>query len=62
MKQLLFPLDGKPCERDCPDRYGDRPEGGCMLTTAQEQGAKIIDLGGGGVGLMFLPGGASDGC
>ena len=28
MKQLICPLDNRPCERDCPDRYKDRPEGG----------------------------------
>lgn len=31
-----------------------------MLTTAQEQGARIIDFGGGNVGMMFLPGGGTD--
>ena len=36
MKQLLCPVDGKPCERDCPDRYRDRPAGGCFLTTFLE--------------------------
>ncbi len=46
MEQLICPLDGKPCEKDCPDRYIDHPSGGCFLTTAQEMGAKIIDLGG----------------
>lgn len=61
MKQLICPLDGKPCEADCPDRYQDRPEGGCMLTTAQELGAKILDFGGGNVGMMFLPGGSTSG-
>lgn len=61
MRQLICPLDGKPCARDCPDRYRDAPEGGCFLTTAQEQGANIIDFGGGNVGMMFLPGGNADG-
>ena len=53
MEQLICPLDGSPCEKDCLDRYIDRP--GCVLTTAQELGAKIIDLGGGDVGMMFTP-------
>ena len=53
MKNLVCPLDGSPCEKDCPDRYIDRP--GCVLTTAQELGATIIDLGGGDVGMMFTP-------
>ena len=56
MEQLTCPLDGKPCERDCPDRYHDRPEGGCMLTTAQELGAKILDFCGGSGGMMVAPG------
>lgn len=56
MKELLCPLDGEPCERDCPDRYHGRPEGGYMLTTARELGAKILDFGGGNVGMMFTPG------
>lgn len=61
MKQVICPLDRKPCSRDCPDRYQDQPEGGCMLTTPQEPGAQIIDLGGGDVGMMFLPGGSANG-
>ena len=36
MKQLICPIGKKPCDRDCPDRYPDQPEGGCRLTTAQE--------------------------
>lgn len=55
MKQLICPLDGQPCEADCPDRYHDQPEGGCHLTTAQELGAQIINFGGGNVGMLFLP-------
>lgn len=56
MKQLICPLDGKPCEADCPDRYRDEPEGDCMLTTAQELGGKILDFGGGSIGMMFTHG------
>lgn len=25
MKQRICPLDGKPCEKKCPDRYKDDP-------------------------------------
>lgn len=57
MKDIICPLDGKPCEKDCPDRYIDHPGGGCFLTTAQGMGAKLIDLGGGDVGMMFTPNG-----
>lgn len=55
MQIKICPLDGKPCEPDCPDRYRDEPEGGCILTTAQELGAKIIDLGGGKAGILISP-------
>lgn len=55
MNQLTCPLDGKPCEQDCPDRYIDQPEGGCYLTTAQELGATILDFGGGTVGMLYTP-------
>jgi len=56
MKQIICPLDSRPCELDCPDRYKDAPEGGCFLTTAQEFGATILSLGGNDVGLLFMPG------
>lgn len=41
---IICPLDNRPCERDCPDRYTDRPEGGCLITTAFEQGCSLITL------------------
>ena len=44
MRQVICPLDGKPCEQDCPDRYIDQPEGGCILTTAEELGAQVVVL------------------
>lgn len=53
MEQLICPLDGNPCEKDCPDRYVDRP--GCVLTTAQEMGAKFLNFGGGNIGMIFTP-------
>lgn len=55
MKQRICPLDGKPCEQDCPDRYRDEPAGGCTLTTAVELGAKLINLGDGDIGILFTP-------
>lgn len=60
MDQLICPLDGSPCERDRPDRYVDQPEGGCILTTAQELGARIIHLGGGNVGMLYTPEGGEN--
>ena len=54
MKDVICPLDGQPCEKDCPDRYTDYPGGGCVLTTVQELGMKIIDLGHGNIGMMFI--------
>ena len=44
MRQVICPLDGKPCEQECPDRYIDQPEGGCILTTAMELGCSVISL------------------
>ena len=35
---VICPLDGLPCEKGCPDRYKDRPEGGCLLTTSLAAG------------------------
>lgn len=56
-KEIICPLDNKPCEKDCPDRYVDQPKGGCFLTTALELGnASIVDLGNGKVGVLFTPG------
>ena len=52
---IICPLDGKPCETNCPDRYKDHPGGGCILTTAQELGAQIINLGGGTSVIAFSP-------
>ncbi len=59
MKQLICPLDGNPCEADCPDRCVGQPEGGCILTTAQELGAQIIHLGGDCIGMVFRPKGGA---
>lgn len=56
MNHIICPLDNLPCERDCPDRYKDEPGGGCMLTTAAELGATILDFGNGSVGMLFTPG------
>ena len=53
MKNVTCPLDNRPCERDCPDRYTDRPEGRCILTTALEQGSALVDLGGNDVAIVF---------
>lgn len=44
MNNVICPLDGKPCEKDCPDRYVDAPGGGCILTTAWEQGITVVIL------------------
>lgn len=55
MKQVKCPLDGFPCQKDCPDRYTDMPEGGCILTTMQEQGGKVIGFVGDNAMIMFSP-------
>lgn len=42
MEEIVCPLDNKPCEKDCPDRYKDVPEGGCPITTMLEMGICVI--------------------
>ena len=54
-KDITCPIDSRPCERDCPDRYTDRPEGGCLLTTALELGCSLVTLGGQDVAILFPP-------
>lgn len=39
---MICPVDGKPCDPDCPDRYTDRPEGGCLMTTLQEHSDSLL--------------------
>ncbi len=57
MEQRRCPLDGKPCEVNCPDRYRDEPEGGCILTTALDLGADLYRLDGGrDTAIVFTPG------
>lgn len=36
MKQRICPLDGKPCEKSCPDRYPNDPRGGCILVAMHD--------------------------
>lgn len=55
MQDLICPLDGKPCEKDCQDRYIDQPEGGCFLTTVQELGFMLVGLGGGDIAAIYTP-------
>jgi len=55
MNQVICPLDKQPCDRSCPDRYKDKPDGGCFLTTAQEMGTNVLFLDGDKVGVMFTP-------
>ncbi len=33
---LICPLDGRPCDPNCPDRYQDDPAGGCLTATLME--------------------------
>lgn len=44
IQEVICPLDNKPCEHDCPDRYVDQPEGGCFITTALEQGFTVVTV------------------
>lgn len=38
----ICPLDGRPCEKDCPDRFTDTPDGGCMLTLSLDLGINVM--------------------
>ena len=38
MRTITCPVDHLPCEQDCPDRYTNREEGGCLMTTLLEHG------------------------
>lgn len=42
MNDIICPLDGSPCAKDCPDRYVDNPEGGCVLTTMMKHADAVI--------------------
>ena len=42
MQQIICPIDKKPCDPACPDRFTDRPEGGCLMTEAQAHGALVL--------------------
>lgn len=55
--EVTCPLDRLPCEKGCPDRYIDTPDGGCFLTTAAEMGANIIHVSDDCTAVMFSPGG-----
>ena len=44
MNEVICPVDGRPCDPECPDRFTDRPEGGCILTMAAEMGCKVFIL------------------
>lgn len=54
MKETICPIDGRPCDPACPERYHDQ-QGGCWLTTAQEMGAQLLPLGGDTVAVVYLP-------
>ena len=42
MKDRICPIDGKPCEKDCPGRFNDTPDGGCLLTLYQDMGIPVL--------------------
>lgn len=55
MKDRICPIDSRPCEKDCPDRFKDTPDGGCLLTLFEDMGAQIVHLGGQEYGAVFMP-------
>ena len=38
----ICPLDDHPCEKDCPDRFTDTPDGGCRLTLSLDMGINVL--------------------
>ena len=56
MQDVLCPFDGRPCEKTCPDRYCDTPDGGCIVTSVLELGGYVIPLNDDGdVAFVFAP-------
>ena len=43
---VTCPVDGKPCDPECPDRFHDTPDGGCFLTVAMEHADAVLLLEG----------------
>lgn len=56
IQDYTCPLDGFPCEKDCPDRDHDDPRGGCILCDVSRMGGKIINFGGGDLAVLLNPG------
>lgn len=46
MTDRICPIDGSPCEKDCPDRFVDTPDGGCTLTLVQDMGGQLLFMDG----------------
>ena len=44
MQSIICPLDNTPCDPECPDRFHDTEEGGCILTLAAEMGCRVLYL------------------
>ena len=55
VREVTCPLDGKPCDPECPDRFHDRPEGGCVLTLAQDLGAAVKPINDEYAVIIFTP-------
>ena len=45
MQTIICPIDGTPCAPDCPDRFHDREEGGCLLTMISEHCNAALIIG-----------------
>ena len=39
---IVCPIDGKPCDPACPNRYIDQPGGGCVLSTVADMSDTVI--------------------
>lgn len=42
MNEIICPIDGKPCDPACPNRYIDQPGGGCVLSTVADMSDTVI--------------------
>lgn len=42
MHIVTCPIDGKPCDPECPDRFIDRAEGGCLMTMLIEHSDSVL--------------------
>ena len=60
MQAIICPLDGAPCDPECPDRWNDRPEGGCLLSMLMEHSDASLITSGNFHTIIFNQGGGEN--